>query len=114
MNSTVLKHNYVKCRYSASELFPLELGIPSLLDGYSQDIAIYDYNPAGKSGVSTVFVRKPASGSYETAPTGSRRVWIVTVAAEISSSGNSVRTYFIDKETVNYGSRRSVQAAVKC
>lgn len=105
--------------YFDSNIYSTMISWLPLHDGYSQDIAIYDYNPAGKSGISTVFVRKVASGSYETARSGSRNVWIVTVAAEIGSSGNSVSTYFIDKadrtlwkQEISAGSRKMVMERV--
>ncbi len=106
--------------YFDSNIYSTMIAWLPLHDGYTQNISIYDYNPAGKTGVSTVDVRKVVSGSYETARSGSRNVWVVTLAAEIGGSGNSVSTYFIDKadrklwkQEINAGNRKMLMERIE-
>jgi hypothetical protein len=80
--------------YFDSNLYPLLIGWLPLMDGYTQDIAIYDYNPDAKIGVLKASVKGVKSGTYLTRKNGMRNVWIVTVSDEIAE-GES--TYYFDK-----------------
>jgi hypothetical protein len=80
--------------YFDSNLYPLLLGLLPLKEGYSREIVIYDYNPAGKKGIMKAIVKSVVSGSFVTQHNGIRDVWIVTTTDEIS---NSLTTYYFDK-----------------
>lgn len=82
--------------YFDSNLYPQLLAWLPLREGYKQDIAIYDYNPAGKKGVINASITAVTSGKYSSMKSGEREVWVVTVTDEIGS-GNSVSTYYFDK-----------------
>ncbi len=99
--------------YFDSNLYSTMIRWLPLRDGNIADIPVYDYNPAGKTGVSKVSITEVKSASYETAISGKRNMWIVTVSAAMGSAGNSVSTYFIDKsdrnlwqQEINAGARK--------
>ena len=73
-----------KIDYFDSNLYPSLIGWLPLKDGYTQDISIYDYNPAAKIGVIKAAVKEVKSGTYTSAKSGVRDVWMVTVTDEIN------------------------------
>lgn len=69
-----------------------------LKEHFKQDLAIHDYNPAGKRGIIKAYVKDVISGSYITDKNGERTVWMVTVSDEIGNGENGVSTYYFDRE----------------
>ncbi len=103
--------------YFDSNLYPVLLGWLPLKDGYQRDIAIYDYNPAARTGVLKASVQKVTSGLYLSDKSGERAVWVVTVSDEI---GNGVSTYYFDKadrrlwqQDITTGGRRMLMKRVE-
>lgn len=92
--SKTVINDTVSSWYFDSNLYPLLVGLLPLTEGYNQDIAIYDYNPAAKKGIMKAAVQNVTSGALLTEKNGVRDVWIVTVTDEIS---NSRSTYYFDK-----------------
>lgn len=86
-----------KRAYFDSNLYPLLLGWMRLSEDLKQEINIYDYNPAGKTGVLKAAVIDVKSGIYESQQSGPRTVWIVTASDEIGNGENGVSTYYFDK-----------------
>jgi hypothetical protein len=84
--------------YFDSNLYPLLLGWLSLSEDFKQEISIYDYNPAGKTGVLKAAVIDVKTGVYDSQKSGSRTVWVVTPSDEIGNGENGVSTYYFDKE----------------
>ncbi|WP_375448365.1 hypothetical protein [uncultured Fibrella sp.] len=80
--------------YFDSNLYPILIRWLPLKQGFTQKIAIYDYNPSAKIGVITASVGNVSSGTYASKTAGLRNVWVVDVTDEI---GNGKSTYFIDK-----------------
>lgn len=83
--------------YFDSNIYPALLGWLPLSEGYHQDINIYDFNPAAKSGILKASVNTVKSGTYSSAHSGTRNVWIVSVSDEIGNGGNGTSTYYFDK-----------------
>ena len=81
--------------YFDSNLYPVLIRWLPLKEGFTQKIAIYDYNPSAKIGVISASVDKVSSGTYGSKTSGLRTVWVVDVTDEI---GNGKSTYFIDKK----------------
>ncbi len=105
--------------YFDSNIYPSLLRWLPLADGYRQEIAVYDYNPAAKSGVLKASVDEVRSGTYESAKLGKREVWILKVSDEIGG-GNSTSTYYIDKadrklwkQEITAGNRKMLMQAVE-
>ncbi|MEJ7828486.1 MAG: hypothetical protein WKF91_09830 [Segetibacter sp.] len=71
--------------YFDSNLYPALIGWLPLKDGYKQDISIYEYNPSGKIGVIKATINDVKSGTYQSSFSGTKNVWIVTVADEIGN-----------------------------
>ncbi|RKE56001.1 hypothetical protein [Sphingobacterium detergens] len=80
--------------YFDSNLYPILIGWLPLRNNYKQDISIYNYNPAGKTGMLKAYLKNVTSSSYQTEKNGIRNVWVVTVSDEI---GNGVVTYYFDR-----------------
>ena len=102
----------VKQDYFDSNIYPALIRWLPLKENMQQNIAVYDYNPAGKTGVLTATVASVKNDTYQTAKSGPRNVWVVHVTDEIGS-GESV--YYIDaldrrlwKQEINGGGRRMV------
>lgn len=83
--------------YFDSNLYPLLIGWLPLDNNYTQQISIYDYNPAAKIGVLKASVQHVSSSTYQTDKNGMRDVWVVTVADEIGNGDNGISTYYFDK-----------------
>lgn len=83
--------------YFDSNLYPALIGWLPLKEGYKENISIYDYNPSGKTGVIKAHVKNVKSGTYKTLSSGTKNVWIITVADEISNGKNDFMIYYIDK-----------------
>ncbi len=81
--------------YFDSNLYPVLIRWLPLKEGFTQKIAIYDYNPSAKIGVISASVDKVSTGTYGSRTSGLRNVWVVDVTDEI---GNGKSTYFIDKK----------------
>lgn len=85
----------VKSPFFDSNLYPALIRWLPLKDGYTQDIAIYNYDPKSKSGVMKASITAVKKANYESLKAGKRLVWVVTVQDEISDGATS--TYFIDQ-----------------
>jgi hypothetical protein len=99
--------------YFDSNLYPTLISWLPLKEGYKKAIAIYDYNPDGKIGVIKAFVKEVKKGMYESKKSGTRNVWVLTVADEIGNGENGISTYYIDildrkvwKQEINAGGRK--------
>jgi hypothetical protein len=106
--------------YFDSNLYPTLISWLPLKEGYKQDIAIYDYNPDGKIGVIKAFVKEVKKGIYENKKSGTRNVWVVTVADELGNGENGISTYYIDildrkvwKQEINAGGRKMEMVLVE-
>lgn len=64
-----------------------------LKEGYTTEMAIFDYNPASGKGIMKAYVTGTKKGMYKNKP-----VWIVSVTDDISQK-KAVSTYFIDSKT---------------
>jgi len=87
-----------KGKYFDSNIYPVLLSCLPLTDGYTTDIAIYDYSPDANSGVMKATVKEVSSTIYQTQKSGSRTVWVVKVSDQIGNGRNGVMTYYFDKE----------------
>jgi hypothetical protein len=83
--------------YFDSNLYPAIIRWLPLAEGYSASMAIYDYNPRGKTGVLKVTVQSVGMDSVMMPKSGKQMVWAVKVADEIAEG--SVSTYFIHPVT---------------
>lgn len=84
--------------YFDSNLYPVLITWLPLKKEYKQDISIYDYNPSGKIGVITAYVKSVTNGIYQSVLSGTRDVWLVTVADEIGNNKDNFIIYYIDKK----------------
>ncbi|PQA54987.1 DUF3108 domain-containing protein [Siphonobacter curvatus] len=80
--------------YFDSNFYPTLIRWLPLKEGFTQKLAIYDYNPSAKIGVITASITGVSSDQHTTQKNGLKEVWVVTVTDEIS---NGTSTYFIDK-----------------
>ncbi|MDB5208717.1 MAG: hypothetical protein JWR72_3792 [Flavisolibacter sp.] len=101
--------------YFDSNIYPALIAWLPLNEGYKQNIAIYDYNPSGKTGVIKASIENVASGIYESIKSGSRNVWVVTVTDEIGNGKDGFMIYYIDKndrklwkQEINAGGRKMI------
>lgn len=99
--------------YFDSNLYPALLRWLPFKEGYTKDIPIYDYNPAGKKGILKASITYVKKGIYNSAASGGHPVWIVRVSDEIGGGENGVSDYYIDiadrklwKQEINAGGRR--------
>jgi hypothetical protein len=60
-------------------IYPVLIAWLPLKEGFKKDIAVYDFNPNGKTGVLTTSVRSVTKGTYKSLRSGERAVWIVTL-----------------------------------
>ncbi len=81
-------------QYFDSNFYPYLIRLLPLKDGYTQNIATYDYSVA-KSGAIMAQIKEVKSGTYKSKQ-GSRAVWIVTSIETIKGQVSQV-DYFIDK-----------------
>lgn len=93
-SKNTLINDTTQSSYFDSNMYPVLIRWLPLKEGFTQKIAIYDYNPSAKTGVISATVSGVTSGIYNSKNSGSRQVWVVDVNDEISN-GNS--QYFIDK-----------------
>lgn len=96
-NQKIIINETPSGNYFDSNLYPLLIGWLPLTENFTLDLAIYDYNPAGKIGIIKASVKHVESDVLQTKKNGIRKVWRVTVADEISAGSTS--TYFFDKES---------------
>ena len=106
--------------YFDSNFYPSLIRWLPLREGYKMDLSIYDYNPSGKIGVIKASVLDVKSGIYQTNFSGSKNVWIVTVADEIGNSKKDPMTYYIDKadrrlwmQEINAGGRQMIMQLIE-
>ncbi len=106
--------------YFDSNLYPVLIGWLPLKEGFKRDISIYDYNPSGKTGVIKASVNDVRSGTYESAFSGVRNVWIITVSDEIGDGKNDFMIYYIDKadrkllnQEINLGERKMMMQLIE-
>ena len=83
--------------YFDGNLYPALIAWLPLAEGYKRDIAIYEYNPAGRIGVIKASIKDVASGTYQSTKSGKREVFVVTVSDEIGDENNRM-IYYIDKK----------------
>lgn len=103
--------------YFDSNLYPILVRWLPLKDGFTQKIAIYDYNPSAKIGVISASVNGVSSATYDSQKSGSRDVWVVDVTDEIS---NGKSQYFVDKadrrlwkQTMEAGGRKMMMVFIE-
>ncbi|MGF7218277.1 hypothetical protein GGR92_004454 [Spirosoma lacussanchae] len=106
-----------RAAYFDSNIYPLLIRWLPLKEGFTQKLAIYDYNPSAKTGVITASVNEVSSSTYTSRKVGTRAVWVVDVTDEIS---NGKSRYFIDKadrklwkQTIEAGGRSMMMVAVE-
>jgi hypothetical protein len=95
--TNLLVSDTTKGAYFDSNLYPVLLGWLPLMNGYTQDISIYDYNPSAKIGVLKASIKEVRSNTYQSDKNGIRNVWVVTASDEIGNGENGVSTYYFDK-----------------
>lgn len=81
-------------KYFDSNFFPYLVRLLPLKEGYTQNIATYDYSPA-KKGIIIQQVKEVKSGTYKN-KAGVNVVWIVTTMETIKGQITEVK-YYIDK-----------------
>ena len=103
--------------YFDSNLYPVLIRWLPLKNGFTQKIAIYDYNPSAKIGVIGASVNGVSSATYNSQKSGLREVWIVDVTDEIS---NGKSQYYVDKvsrklwkQTMEAGGRNMMMVAIE-
>lgn len=84
----------VSAAYFDSNLYPYLVSLLPLKAGYSHTIAIYDYRPGAGGGAMKAYIKNVRPGTYTTASSGLRKVWIVTVSDDIGGPESSVTYYF--------------------
>lgn len=106
--------------YFDSNLYPALIRWLPYANGYQQNIAIYDYNPAAKIGVIKAQVTNVTTGEYVSKTMGIRSVWVVTVSDEIGNGENGESTYYIDKadrklwqQSISAGGRKMLMQLVE-
>jgi hypothetical protein len=99
-----------------SNLYPTLIRWLPLRTGYMKDLAIYDYNPRGKTGVMKVSVICVRQSDYLHQNRELKRVYLVTVKDEISQG---TTTYYVDVQTrklwkmvIAVGERKMMMEAV--
>ncbi len=64
-----------------------------LKEGYTTEMAIFDYNPASGKGIMKAYITGTKKGTYK-----NKTVWMVSVTDDISQQ-KAVSTYYIDSKT---------------
>lgn len=85
--------------YFDSNFYPMLINWLPLKTGYKADLNIFDYNPKGKTGVIKANILGVNEGKYLSLKLGERKVWVVEVSDEISSSTDGKSIYQIDQLT---------------
>lgn len=78
-----------------SSFYPYLLRLLPLKEGYTKEIAIFDYNPE-KTGIFTARVKSVKSDIYKTKK-GNLDVWAVIVDDELGGNTTNTMTYYIGK-----------------
>lgn len=81
-------------QYFDSNFYPYLVRLLPLKEGYTQEIAAYDYSPA-KKGIVTQKITEVKSGTYKT-KAGLKAVWLVTSRETVKGQSAEVK-YYIDK-----------------
>lgn len=81
-------------QYFDSNFYPYLIRLLPLAEGYTQDIATYDFSPA-KKGILTAKITNVKTGTYRT-KAGLAAVWIVTSNETVKGQTTEVK-YYIDK-----------------
>ncbi|MHA4844322.1 DUF3108 domain-containing protein [Flavitalea antarctica] len=95
-NSTIAINDNPSMDCFDSNLYPTLIRWLPLKTGFSKDLAIYDFNPNGKTGVMKVSVIAVRRCDYLYQDKEVKKVYLVTVKDDISSG---TTTYYIDVET---------------
>lgn len=82
-----------KLKYFESSVYQNIIRWLPLEEGYSNDIAIYNYDPNSRTGIFEVKITEVISEKYQTKKSGLREVWKVTEFYE-----NLKTVHYIDKE----------------
>jgi len=84
-----------------------------LKEGYTTEMAIFDYNPALGKGIMKAYITGTKKGTYK-----NKAVWIVSVTDDISQQ-KAINTYYIDSKTrellkqeVDMGTRKMVMESI--
>jgi hypothetical protein len=119
-NKRTVISDTVNGAYFDSNLYPTLIRWLPFKEGYTKDLPIYDYNPAGKKGILKASITYVKKGIYHSAVSGDHPVWIVTVSDEIGGGENGVSDYFIDiadrklwKQEINAGGRRMLMECIE-
>lgn len=94
--STMAITDSVQGEFFDSNLYPSIIRWLPLKTGFTKDLAIYDYNPKGKTGVMKVSIICVRQCDYLHNNSTLKKVYQVTVKDDIS---NGFTTYFIDVDT---------------
>lgn len=98
-NNTTIIGDTTKEKYFDSNIYPVLLTWLPLQEGYKKDISIYDFKPGSKTGVIKATIHDVKKRSFQTAHSGKREVWVLTVSDEISGGTGNINTYYIDVAT---------------
>ncbi|WP_316807782.1 hypothetical protein [Pedobacter agri] len=85
--------------YFDSNFYPMLINWLPLNLSLKTDIAIFDYNPNGKTGLMKASILSVAEGVYQSKKIGKRSAWIVEVKDEIGGANGATSFYYIDKLT---------------
>ena len=94
----LLLSDTVNAGFFDSNIYPAMIPWLPLKEGYKQEISIYDFNPASRSGLMKAWIRDVKTGVLQTEKSGERKVWVVSVTDEIGDGTNGSSTYYIDME----------------
>lgn len=92
---TAINEN-IKSGFFDSSFYPYLIRLLPLKEGYTKDIAIYDYNPA-KNSLLTASVKSVKSAIYKSKKGKKTDVWEVVVTDETGNGVMNVVTHYIGK-----------------
>ncbi len=103
----------VEASFFDSNFYPQLIRLLPLKDGYSNTIAIFDYNPAAEIGVITATVKNTEKTTINFNGKN-KQVWKVETTDDISNN-TAISTYYIDtitrkilKQEIDFGGRKMV------
>ncbi|PZU80112.1 MAG: hypothetical protein DI529_16875 [Chryseobacterium sp.] len=95
--------------YFDSNSYPALIRFLPLSENYSNEIAIFDYNPTAKKGIIKAYIEKVEKSEYN-----GKKVWVVKSTDDIQDR-KAESTYYIDidsrkilKQEINAGGRKMI------